>query len=81
MTSKYNEITGKKMVSGRNTDKYRFNWDVIFASKVDVTDVDKIDEEFAKLTEVVTNEEIDEAFTLDDDDEEVMATYGNIIKE
>jgi|TARA_B110000914_G_scaffold154531_1_gene135633 hypothetical protein len=81
MTSKYNEITGKKMVSGRNTDKYRFNWDVIFASKVDVTDVDKIDEEFAKLTEVVTNEEIDEAFTLDADDAEVIATYGNIIKE
>jgi len=49
MTSKYNEITGKKMISGRNTDKYRFNWDVIFADKIDVTEVDKIDEEFDKL--------------------------------
>ena len=81
MTSKYNEITGKKMISGRNSDKYRLNWDVIFASKVDVTDVDKIDEEFDKLTEVVSNEEIDEAFTLDADDAEVIEIYGNIIKE
>ena len=79
--SKFNEITGKKMVSGRNTDKYRFNWDVIFAGKVDVSEVDKIDEEFDKLTEVVTEEEIDEAFILDEDDAEVIATYGNIIKE
>ena len=79
--SKFNEITGKKMVSGRITDKYRFNWDVIFAGKVDVSEVDKIDEEFDKLTEVVTNEEIDEAFILDEDDAEVIATYGNIIKE
>lgn len=79
--SKFNEITGKKMVSGRNTDKYRFNWDVIFAGKVDVSEVDKIDEEFDKLTEVVTEEEIDAAFILDEDDAEVIATYGNIIKE
>jgi len=79
--SKFNEVTGKKMVTGRITDKYRFNWDKIFADKIDLSEVDKIDDEFDKLTEVVTAKEINEAFTLDDDDEEVIATYGNIIKE